>query len=352
MVFTRTILVTASSMSELKNLYTELSVISNFSFLEGGSHPEELVETAISLGYQTISLADKHTLSGVVRFHIAAKNLGIKGIIGSRIETEDGVDLICFPTNTSAYSRLTRLLSIGKRRTKKSRCKLWFKDIIEHALDQILIVLPPRFYSNPRLLEKNREVEAKFSRNLTEWRSLFPGSLYLGASVIYKGDDESRLNALFNLSKVTDVPMVALNDVLYHHPGRRPLQDVLTCIRKQCSINQVGFDLEANSERYLKSPVEMVRLFQNYPASIVNTAKIAQRCKFTLDELNYEYPDVLTQSGNTVEQELEIKTWQGANERYPFKDYPNGIPSVVKKQLKYELNLINKLKYARYFFTV
>ena len=352
MVFTRTILVTASSMSELKNLYTELSVISNFSFLEGGSHPEELVETAMSLGYQTISLADKHTLSGVVRFHIAAKNLGVKGIIGSRIETEDGVDLICFPTNTSAYSRLTRLLSIGKRRTKKSRCKLWFKDIIEHALDQILIVLPPRFYSNPRLLEKNREVEAKFSRNLAEWRSLFPGSLYLGASVIYKGDDESRLNALFNLSKVTDVPMVALNDVLYHHPGRRPLQDVLTCIRKQCSINQVGFDLEANSERYLKSPVEMVRLFQDYPESIVNTAKIAQRCKFTLDELNYEYPDVLTQSGNTVEQELEIKTWQGANERYPFKDYPNGIPSVVKKQLKYELNLINKLKYAAYFLTV
>ena len=203
-----------SSRSELENLYTELSVISNFSFLEGGSHPEELVETAISLGYQTISLADKHTLSGVVRFHTAAKNLGIKGIIGSRIETEDGVDLICFPTNISAYSRLTRLLSIGKRRTKKSRCKLWFKDIIEHALDQILIVLPPRFYNNPRLFEKNWEVEAKFSRNLSEWGRLFPGSLYLGASVIYKGEDESRLSALFKLSKKTNVPMVALNDVL------------------------------------------------------------------------------------------------------------------------------------------
>ena len=146
--------------------------------------------------------------------------------------------------------------------------------------------------------------------------------------------------------------MVALNDVFYHHPKRRPLQDILTCIRKQCSISQAGFDLEANSERYLKSPFKMVRLFQNYPKSIANTDEIVQRCKFTLNELNYEYPDVLTQPGNTVEQELEIRTWEGANKRYPFKNYPDGIPPNVKTQLRYELDLINKLKYAPYFLTV
>lgn len=341
-----------NSTDALANLYTELSVISNFSFLEGGSHPEELAETAVSLGYKAIALADKHTLSGAVRFHIATKNLGIKGIIGSRIETEDGIELICFPTNVNAYSRLTRLLTIGKRRAKKSKCKLWRKDIIEYALDQILIILPPKSYNKPTLVENYQETEIKFCKELKEWGRLFPGSVYLGVSALYKGDDKSRLRALFNLSKTTDVPMVALNDVFYHHPKRRPLQDILTCIRKQCSISQAGFDLEANSERYLKSPFKMVRLFQNYPKSIANTDEIVQRCKFTLNELNYEYPDVLTQPGNTVEQELEIRTWEGANKRYPFKNYPDGIPPNVKTQLRYELDLINKLKYAPYFLTV
>ena len=343
---------TNDTINNYQNSYVELGVISNFSFLEGGSHPEELAKTASALGYHALALADKNTLSGAVRFYMATKDIGVQGIIGSRIETEDGDVLICFPTDIDAYSRLTRLLTLGKRRTKKSKCKLWRDDVIKYALGQILIILPPKSFCSPTLLKEYQESEAKFSKELAEWGRLFPGSVYLGTSVLYGGEDKARLNALFDLSKMAGVPMVATNDVLYHHPKRRPLQDVLTCIRNQSSIDQAGFDLELNSERYLKPPSEMTLLFKDYPEAIARTIEIAKKCQFSLAEVNYEYPDVLIQPGNTVEQELGIRTWEGANKRYPFKSYPDGVPANVQTQLKHELNLINKLKYAPYFLTV
>ena len=326
---------TNDTINNYQNSYVELGVISNFSFLEGGSHPEELAKTASALGYHALALADKNTLSGAVRFYMATKDIGVQGIIGSRIETEDGDVLICFPTNIDAYSRLTRLLTLGKRRTKKSKCKLWRDDVIKYALGQILIILPPKSFCSLTLLKEHQESEAKFSKELAEWGRLFPGSVYLGTSVLYGGEDKARLNALFDLSKMAGVPMVATNDVLYHHPKRRPLQDVLTCIRNQSSIDQAGFDLELNSERYLKPPSEMTLLFKDYPEAIARTIEIAKKCQFSLAELNYEYPDVLTQPGNTVEQELGIRTWEGANKRYPFKSYPDGVPANVQTQLKY-----------------
>ncbi|MBH66779.1 MAG: error-prone DNA polymerase [Rhodospirillaceae bacterium] len=335
--------------------YAELNVLSNFSFLEGGSHPEEIVERAVLLGYRAIALTDRNTLSGVVRFHVAARNLGIQAIIGARIDIEDGASVVCLPTNLAAYGKLTRLLTLGKRRAQKSICQLWRADVAEYALGQILIVLPPTSFDIPNLYmerKKVEEIEREFSAELTNWAELLPGSVYLGTSLRYRGEDVSKLETLHELAQRTGVPMVATNDILYHEPSRRPLQDVLTCIRKQCTISQAGFELEVNAERHLKSPSEMLREFQEYPDAIAKTIDIADRCKFSLADIKYEYPSILTQSGHTAEQELKVRTWEGAKQRYSIDKYPDGIPKAVKKQLEYELTIINKLNYAPYFLTV
>jgi len=177
--------------------YAELNVSSNFSFLEGGSHPEEIVKRATLLGYRAIALTDRNTLSGIVRFHMAAKNAGIQAIVGVRIDIEDGSSLICLPQDLNAYSKLTRLLTLGKRRSKKSMCRLWRADIIEHALGQILIVLPPLSFYMPKLHARQKKIEEEFSKELLEWAELLPGSVYLSASLRYRGEDKPRLQALY-----------------------------------------------------------------------------------------------------------------------------------------------------------
>ena len=342
--------------------YAELQVTTNFSFLHGGAHPEELVKTAAILGHRAISITDRNTLAGVVRAHLAARETHIQVIPGARLDLEDGASLICLPTDRAAYGRLTRLLTLGKRRTPKGECRLNRADAMAHGEGQILIVLPPsgciprQAWGEKRLfVSTNKKLSSPqacrgmhdFAIELTEWADAFPGAVHLAGSLLYRGDDAAHLTALEGLARQTGSLLVATNDVLYHVPERRPLQDVLTCIREHCTIHQAGFQLDANAERHLKPPREMERLFRNHEAAVARTAEIAERCRFSLDDLHYEYPDALAPSDCTMQQALEHHTWRGASERYP-----SGIPEKVRGQLEHELTLIARLDYASYFLTV
>lgn len=315
--------------------YAELQVCSNFSFLRGASHPEELVETAARLGHAAIAVADRNSLAGVVRAHIAARAHGIKLIVGACLDLEDGTRLICLPTDRPAYARLSRMLSLGKRRAAKGECLLTRQDVIEHGEGQLFLLLPP-----PCLPED-------YAADLRFWAEACPAACHIAAGMLYHGDDARRLQALATLAHGAGLPLVATNAVHYHVPERRPLQDVLTCIREHCRIDDAGWRLDANAERYLKPPGEMARLFRDWPDAVAETVRIADRCRFSLDELAYEYPDEIVPNGRPVQEELEAQTFAGAAERYP-----DGIPQPVQIQLRHELDLIARLDYAPYFLTV
>ena len=231
-------------------------------------------------------------------------------------------------------------------------CKLWRSDIVEYLQGQILIILPPLSFSASKLYVDQKRIDSEFADELSKWVEQLSDSVYLSASLCYREDDDSRLAALQKLAEQSGAPMVATNDILYHHPRRRPLQDLLTCIRKQCTITQAGFELELNAERYLKSPLEIKNGFEKYPDAITKTIEIADRCEFSMTDIRYKYPSVLTRSGNSAEDELRVRTWEGAKKRYSIDKYPLGVPESVKKQINYELDIIEKLKYAPYFLTV
>ncbi|MBO6949812.1 MAG: error-prone DNA polymerase [Rhodospirillales bacterium] len=319
--------------------YAELQVTSNFSFLMGASHPEELVETAHALGHDAIAVADRNTLAGVVRFHGAAVDIGMRLIVGARLDFIDGPGVLCFPEDKSAYARLSRMLSTGKRRAEKGHCHLYINDLLDHAEGQVIVALTPD--------RANGGVDDKFTDHLTKLREVFGGRLYLAVQHLARGDDGARIRALGLLADAMDIPLVAAGDVLYHTPARRPLQDVLTCIREGCTIHQAGARLNANAERHLKSAGEMKRLFQDRPDAISNIKTIVERCRFSLDELKYEYPSEPVPDGSTAQEELARLTWIGAANRYP-----DGIPGKVRYNIEHELNLIGKLNYAPYFLTV
>jgi len=315
--------------------YAELQVSSNFSFLRGASHPEELVAKAAELGLSAIAITDRNTLAGLVRAHGAAKQAGIKFVVGTRLDLEDAPSLLCFPTDRAAYGRLSRLLTVGRRRAPKGECRLGLTDVFDHGEGQIVVAIPPR------------EPTEAFSDALSMVRSHFGKSLYLSASKSYLGDDSRRLAMLANLADANRVPLVATNDVHAHAAHRKALQDVLTCIREHCTIYDAGHRLFANAERHLKPPAEMARLFERYPRAITHTAEIAEKCAFTLDELRYEYPVDPVPGGGTPQDELARMTWAGAAERYP-----GGVPDKVRTQVTHELALIETLGFAPYFLTV
>ncbi len=315
--------------------YAELAVTTNFSFLRGASHPEELVKRAAALGLQAIGIADRNTLAGVVRAHLAAKEAGLKLLVGARLVAVDGPEIIAYPMHRAAYGRLSRLISEGKLKAAKGACHLEIKDILAACDGQILIVLPP----DP--------ASPAFEAALGEVARAAPGRTYLAARYSYCGRNRERIARLANLSARCGAPLIAISDVLYHLPERRPLQDVLTCIREYCSIDTAGFRLEANGERHLKDAREMARLFKGFEPALARTLDIAARCAFSLDELTYEYPDEPVPPGSTPQAHLEFLTWKGAKWRYP-----EDIPETVALQLRKELSLIEELSYAPYFLTV
>lgn len=321
--------------------YTELHSTSNFSFLRGGSHPEELVAQAAALGYTEIAITDYNTLAGIVRAHVAAKKAGIRLIVGCRLELLDGPPLLAYPTDKDAYARLSGLLSTGNLRAEKGKCYLYKADVYKHAEGMRFIALPPLS------LNESFEFEGSFITALREYRERLGSALYVGMSRSYQANDNKRLYRLAQLSEELNIKLVATNDVHYHNLERRQLQDILTCIREKCTIHSAGFRLHQNAERYLKPADEMQRLFRQYPEALEASIEIGDACQFSLDSLTYIYPEEITTGGRTPQEELEKLAWEGAHEKFPA-----GIPEKVADTIRYELEFMARKNYASYFLTV
>jgi error-prone DNA polymerase len=314
--------------------YAELHVRTNFSFLHGASHPEEYVRRAHELRYPAVAITDVNSLAGVVRAHAEAKKLNQKILVGTELELMDSQCLVALPQDRAAYGRLSRLISVGRRRVEKGACELHGQDVEEWGEGMIFLVLPP-----------DRPGRA-FAGQLSRWSETFPGSVYLAASHLYRGDDARRIAELAQLSEEVCVPLVATNDVLMHVPERRLLADMLTCIREKCTIDTAGKRTLANAERHLKSASDMRRLFEGCEDAVARTVEIANRITFTLDELKYEYPDEVS-AGRDPQEELERLVEVRSRKRYP-----QGVPDKVQSMLAHELKIIAELRYATYFLTV
>lgn len=322
--------------------YVELQVTSNFSFLRGASHPEELVNQASLLGYKTIAITDRNTMAGVVRAYAAAKKNGdIRVIPGCRLDLLDGPSVLCYPQSKTGWSILCNLLSKGNLRAEKGKCHLYKADLFEVCRELKMLVVPPP------ALNKVFEFEPDFKKDIQEYRRHFGEDLYLAASRRYMGDDNKYLYQLYRAAIENNIPLVATNDVHYHEPGRRQLQDVVTCIREKCTIYNAGYRLHPNAERFLKTQEEMKRLFNHYPDALERTLEIAQACQFSLDELKYQYPEEITTEGRTPQEELVHLTWKGAKNHFG-----GNIPEKTAATIRYELEFIEQMNYASYFLTV
>jgi len=321
--------------------YTELQVTTNFSFLRGASHPEELVEQAAIYGYDKIAITDRNTFAGIVRAHAAARKKGIKIIPACRLDLLDGQSLLAYPTDKDAYSSLCSLLSTGNLRAEKGECHLYKADVYAHLKGNKFVVVPPDS------LDRSFNFDPSFEIILEEYREAFGNNLYIAATRRYHGDDNKYLYRLAQLSAKLHIPLLATNDVHYHMPARRQLQDILTCIREKCTIYNAGYRLHPNAERYLKPEQEMLRLFRQYPDAIRHTEELAEACQFTLDSLQYEYPVEITSEGRTPQEELTYLAWKSAKEIYG-----DVLPDKVINAINHELGFIEQMNYASYFLTV
>ncbi|MFO1036917.1 MAG: error-prone DNA polymerase [Geminicoccaceae bacterium] len=315
--------------------YAELRITSNFSFLRGASHPEELVEQAKALGLAAISLTDRNSFAGIVRAHVAAKAAEIRFLVGCRLDLVDAPPLLAWPTDRAAYAQLSSLLTQGKRRAGKGACTLHLADVEAHQEGLLFAFLPPETL--------DPQTEEQFSALASRW----PGRLWLALDHLYRGDDALRLERLADLGRRAGVPLLATNDVHYHVPDRRPLQDVVTCIREHCRVTDAGSRLFAHAERHLKPPAEMARLFHAYPEALAASLEIVERCRFSLDELAYDYPAADGYDGRTPDEELARRAEEGMAWRYP-----DHRPDKVVRLVEHELQLIAQLRYAPYFLTV
>ncbi len=313
--------------------YTELHVTSNYSFLRGASHVEELLAQAKHFGYGAIAITDRNSLAGIARAHQRAKEAEIRLIVGCRLDLVCGTSLLVYPTDRAAYARLCQLLSLGKSRADRGTCLLHWEDVAAQAEGLIAILLPDR-------------ADDALHGNLLRLTRDFAANAYVALTLQRRPGDILRLHELSQMAQAARVATVATNDVLYHEPKRRILQDVVTCIREGCTIDDAGFRRERFADRHLKPPEEMARLFERYPEAVARTADIAERCRFSLSELRYQYPHE-AMPDRTAQQMLENLTWEGATRKYP-----DGVPDEVEAQLRHELALIGRMEYAPYFLTV
>ena len=363
-----------------KSPFVELGVTTPFSFLRGASDSIELVLTALEQGMDAIGVADWNTLAGVVRLHSACKGAGLRPLIGARLVVEVGggapsgeqcldfarherklslvastpvspersrgavraypdgetgpAHLLAYPRDREGYARLSRLLSLGQSRADKGECDLSLADVAAHREGIAFIAWP------------GEDLDA-FEAQLPLIREAIPELRHIAATHLYRGDDLARIERLDRLARSFGGTILASGDVHYHAAHKRPLQDVLTCIREKTTLTEAGLTLHANAERHLKGPEEMARLFARWPHALTATRDFADELDFSLDELKYEYPRESVPDNLSPQAHLEVLTWAGAEERYP-----GGLPDKVANQIRHELQLIEKLDFARYFLTV
>jgi len=372
--------------------YAELHCKTNFSFLEGASHPDELVQRALELGLSALAVTDRNSLAGVVRAHAAARETGLPLIIGAEVWPIDAPPVVLLAQDRAGYGRLCRLLTLGRRSAPKGECWLNFEQVASHAAGLLAAVFTPA----PTQLRQPRELPPaeggevapfpvhrgdppgrsgdlwhSISREhagdgevppetglaplrappaiaaLNRYREAFGDRAALLAELHCGPDDRQWLARLESRAHTAGLPLLAGNDVHYHDRSRRALQDVLTAIRLRAPVATLGDRLFPNSERCLKGPAAMLRMFADSPAAVARTVEFAQRCQFSLAELRYEYPEELCPAGKTPLQHLQEIAWQGAYQRYP-----QGIPGRVRQLLEHELALIAELNYEAYFLTV
>jgi len=315
--------------------YAELAVTTNYSFLRGASHPGQFVEQAAHLGYAAIGIADRNSLAGVVRAYEAREKLETetrpKLLVGARLVFSDGTpDILAYPADRAAYGNLCRLLSLGKSRAPKGECFLTLADLIAHRGGLLLIVMTAADLDGVKQM----------------LNTLGPGT-WLAASMLYTGEDRRRLGVLKKIARETRVPLIAVNDVLYHHQGQRELQDIVTCIREHVTLETAGRRLQANAERHLKPPEEMARLFRSCSEAIAESLHFAARIHFTLDMLKQNYPHEPVPPGKTADGHLRDLTKAGLKWRYP-----SGTPFKVARLAVKELRFIAEQEIAHYFLTV
>ena len=361
--------------------YAELGVMTNFSFLEGASHPGEQMMQAKALGLAAVGVADRNTLAGMVRALMEAEKQDLRLVVGCRLGFLDGTELIVFPRDRAAYGRLCRLLTLGKSeildapaaaeggdapasnvvdfpggearpeatdpapdsdpvdRTTKGETRLTFDQAVSFGEGMIALAVAPII------------PDAAFEARLKDWRTRWPDTLYLAAQPLWRGDDRARLNRLAAMAERTGAPLIATNAVLYHRPDRRPLQDVLTCIREGTTIDAAGVRLQANAERHLRGPAAMARLFRGHEAALERTMEVVAACRFSLKVLReeYRYPNEPVPPGWTAQRRLIRLTFKGARERL---SRDGRVPPDMRKKIVAELKLIKTLKYPNYFLTV
>ncbi len=359
--------------------FVELGLVSCFSFLRGASDAVDLVLAAHAAGYDALGIADVNSMAGVVRIHTEAKTLKLRPVIGCRIETVEGLAFLAYPRDRAAYGRLCRLISAGRMQTlsgewqDKGVCEIDLALLAAHSEGVQVILLPPddldtRFtvqvpsnvipFRRPGIdpepladsdpgLHRDDVRELPFADLLPHLVRQLPTLRHLAASYLYRGDDIARIERLDSLARESGLTLLATNDVHYHAPERRALQDVMTAIRHKTTVAAAGHRLHANAERHLKSPVQMQRLFARWPHAIRAAREVADACNFSLDELRYEYPEEIYPDGQTPQAFLESEVWKGAGRRYP-----EGVPDTVRQTLSRELALIAKLDLARYFLTI
>jgi len=376
--------------------FVELGLLSCFSFLRGASDAVDLVSMARKQGYDAIGIADANSMAGVVRVHGEAQALKLRPVIGARIETVEGLAFLAYPRDRAAYGRVCQLISAGRMHTldgewqDKGACDISLTMLAAHGEGVQLILLPPddltqifdlsrhsREGGNPDegcgkeqgqlgpCLRRGDEERLKGSEKpylrlvptpppvgdleavLPHLAVQLPTLRHIAASYLYRGDDVARINRLDMLARANGLALLATNDVHYATPDKRPLQDVMSAIRHKTTVAKAGYLLHANAERHLKPPEEMQRLFARWPHAIEAAREVADACRFSLDELRYEYPQEIYPDGMTPQQYLECETWKGATRRYP-----EGLPESVRETLQRELGMIAKLDLARYFLTI
>jgi error-prone DNA polymerase len=335
--------------------FAELVAATNYSFLRGASHPADMVWRAAMLGMSGIGIADRNTVAGVVRAHIAWREVrrsfpDFRLLVGVRLVFADNTpDIIAYPTTHQGWGRLTRLLTLGNRRAVKGDCILYFEDLLEWADKMALIALPLCAFASSREPDKNSHAKTQRRKEedcLRQLKAKTP-HLWIGATMPRGGADARKLFELAELSATTDIPLLATNDVLYATPDQRQLHDIVTCIREGATIQSAGRRLLANAERHLKAPEEMARLFRQHPQAIAATQDLISGITFTLDDLKYEYPHEPVPPGWQPQEWLEHMVMEAANQRFP-----ESLPDLWRKTIDEEFRLIRAKGYAYYFLTV